>query len=54
MRVLTSATVALVLVLPVPTLAGLLFAALTVAHGIGWTRSAYPSSLASSSGDQRP
>jgi hypothetical protein len=40
MRVLTSATVALVLVLPVPTLAGVLFAALTVAHGIGWTRSA--------------
>jgi hypothetical protein len=40
MRMLTSATVTLVLVLPVPALAGLLLAALTVAHGIGWSRSA--------------
>lgn len=40
MRILTSAAVAVMLVLPVPPLAGLLFAALTVAHGIGWTRSA--------------
>lgn len=38
MRVITSATVALVLLLPVPTLAGVLFAALTVAHGLGWAR----------------
>jgi len=40
MRVLTSAAVALVLLLPVPGVAGLVFAALTVAHGLGWTRSA--------------
>ena len=38
MRVITSATVTLVLLLPVPTLAGVVFAALTVAYGLGWAR----------------
>lgn len=41
MRLLTSAAVALVLLLPIPSLAGLVFAALTVAHGLGWTRSVH-------------